>query len=103
MSKNKVNIPLFSTGDIGGLTYTLTNNIVNYLIVIATLSGVLGWSDELVYGRVIPGMSIGLLLSGVYYAFMAYKLGQKEGRSEVTALPSGVSTIAPLVMMFLLT
>ena len=77
MKKNTKNIPLFSTGDIGGLTYTLTNNIVNYLIVIATLSGVLGWSDELVYGRVIPGMSIGLLLSGIYYAFMAYKLGKK--------------------------
>lgn len=100
MSKNKVNIPLFSTGDIGGLTYTLTNNIVNYLIVIATLSGVLGWSDELVYGRVIPGMSIGLLLSGVYYAFMAYKLGQKEGRSDVTALPSGVSTPAMFVILY---
>ena len=100
MFKTKANIPLFSTGDIGGLTYTLTNNIVNYLIVIATLSGVLGWSDELVYGRVIPGMSIGLLLSGIYYAFMAYKLGQKEGRTDVTALPSGVSTPAMFVILY---
>lgn len=93
-------ISLFSTGDIGGLTYTLTNNIVNYLIVIATLSGVLGWSDELVYGRVIPGMPIGLLLSGVYYAYMAYKLGKKEGRTDVTALPSGISTPAMFVILY---
>lgn len=100
MFKSNVKIPLFSTGDIGGLTYTLTNNIVNYLIVIATLSGVLSWPDELVYGRVIPGMSIGLLLSGLYYAFMAYKLGKKEGRSDVTALPSGVSTPAMFVMLY---
>lgn len=100
MTKSNVKIPLFSTGDIGGLTYTLTNNIVNYLIVIATLSGVLAWPDELVYGRVIPGMSIGLLLSGLYYAFMAYKLGKKEGRSDVTALPSGVSTPAMFVILY---
>ena len=100
MNKSKVKIPFFTTGDIGGLTYTLTNNIVNYLIVIATLSGVLGWPDEIVYGRVIPGMSIGLLLSGFYYAYMAYKLGVKEGRTNVTALPSGVSTPAMFVILY---
>lgn len=100
MSKSKISIPFFTSGDIGGLTYTLTNNIVNYLIVIATLSGVLGWPDEIVYGRVIPGMSIGLLVSGAYYAYMAYKLGKKEGRSDVTALPSGVSTPAMFVILY---
>lgn len=98
--KNTKLVPLFSTGDLGGLTYTLTNNIVNYLIVIGTLSGVLGWPDELVYGRVIPGMSIGLLLSGFYYAYMAYQLSKKEGRADVTALPSGVSTPAMFVILY---
>ena len=68
--KNTKLVPLFSTGDLGGLTYTLTNNIVNYLIVIGTLSGVLGWPDELVYGRVIPGMSIGLLLRWNLFAYI---------------------------------
>lgn len=100
MVKSEGKIPFFTTGDIGGLTYTITNNIVNYLIVIATLSGVLGWPDEIVYGRVIPGMSIGLLMSGAYYAYMAYKLGKREGRSDVTALPSGVSTPAMFVILY---
>ena len=100
MNKTNIKIPFFSTVDIGGLTYTITNNIVNYLIVIATLSGVLAWPDEIVYGRVIPGMSIGLLLSGLYYAYMAYKLGKKEGRADVTALPSGISTPAMFVILY---
>lgn len=100
MNKTNIKIPFFSTGDIGGLTYTITNNIVNYLIVIATLSGVLAWPDEIVYGRVIPGMSMGLLLSGLYYAYMAYKLGKKEGRADVTALPSGISTPAMFVILY---
>lgn len=100
MNKTNIKIPFFSTGDIGGLTYTITNNIVNYLIVIATLSGVLAWPDEIVYGRVIPGMSIGLLLSGLYYAYMEYKLGKKEGRADVTALPSGISTPAMFVILY---
>lgn len=99
MIKTKNGLPLFTKGDIGGLTYILTNNIVNYIIVIATLSGVLGWPDELVYGRVIPGMSMGLLASGIYYAYMAYKLSKKEG-ANVTALPSGVSTPAMFVVLY---
>lgn len=93
-------VPFFRRGDIGGLTYAITNNIVNYLIVIATLSGALGWPDEIVYGRVIPGMSIGLLCSGLYYAYMGWKLSKKEGHSNVTALPSGVSTPAMFVILY---
>lgn len=93
-------VPLFCRGDFGGLTYIITNNIVNYLIVIATLSGVLGWPDSIVYGRVIPGISIGLMLGCLYYAFMACRLSRKEGRSDVTALPSGVSTPAMFVMLY---
>lgn len=100
MSTEKNLVPFFRRGDIGGLTYAVTNNIVNYLIVIATLSGALGWPEEIVYGRVIPGMSIGLLCSGLYYAYMGWKLSKKEGRSDLAALPSGVSTPAMFVMLY---
>lgn len=98
-SKSNI-VPFFRRGDIGGLTYAITNNIVNYLIVVATLSGALGWPDEIVYGRVVPGMSVGLLCSGLYYAYMGYRLSKKTGRSDVTALPSGVSTPAMFVILF---
>lgn len=78
MGKQKTLVPWFQRGDIGGMTYSITNNIVNYLIVIATLSGVLEWPDKIVYGYVIPGMSIGLLCSGVYYAYMGRRLSKKR-------------------------
>lgn len=99
-SSNHVKIPFFRSGDIGGLTYLITNNIINYIIVIATLSGVLGWPDEIVFGRVIPGMSVGLLVGGLYYGYMGYKLARKENKSDVTALPSGVSTPAMFVILY---
>lgn len=100
IDKNSNLVPFFRKGDIGGMTYAITNNIVNYIIVIATLSGVLMWPDEIVYGRVIPGMSMGLLASGLFYAYMGYRLSKKEGRSDVTALPSGVSTPAMFVILY---
>lgn len=93
-------VPFFKRGDIGGLTYLVTNNIVNYLIVIATLSGVLKWPDKVVFGYVIPGMSIGLFLGCCYYAWMGYRISKRDQRPDVTALPSGVSTTAMFVMLY---
>lgn len=100
MREKKALVPFFRRGDIGGLTYIVTNNIVNYLIVISTLSGVLGWPNEIVFGYVIPGMSIGLFCGCMYYAWMCYKLSKKTGRVDVTALPSGVSTTAMFVILY---
>ncbi len=93
-------VKLFTKGDIGGIAYLIPNNIVNYLIVIITLSYVLGWPDDLVYGRVIPGMSVGLMVGCLYYAYMGLKLSKKEGGVSVTALPSGVSTPAMFVILY---
>ncbi len=100
MNKGNSLVPFFRRGDIGGLSYSVTNNIVNYLIVIATLTGALGWPSDIVFGFVVPGMSIGLMLGCLYYAWMGYKLSKKEGRADVTALPSGVSTPAMFVILY---
>ncbi|MDR2575392.1 MAG: xanthine/uracil/vitamin C permease [Treponema sp.] len=89
----------FHSGDVGGMAYLIANNIVNYIIVIATLKA-LEWPDSLIFYRVIPGMSIGLMLGCLYYAYMAHKLAKKEGHLNVTALPSGVSTPAMFVFLF---
>ncbi|MGH4036785.1 MAG: xanthine/uracil/vitamin C permease [Sphaerochaeta sp.] len=98
--KEEIKVPFFTKGDGGGMAYLIPNNIVNYLIVIVTLSLVLGWPDDLVYGKVIPGMSVGLMAGCFYYAYMAKKLAKKEGRIDVTALLSGVSTTAMFVILY---
>ena len=92
-------IPFFTKGDVGGLVYMVANNIVNYIIIIATLQG-FGWPSEIIFGRVIPGLSIGLLCGGLYYAWMAWKLSKKLQTADVTALPSGISTPAMFVILF---
>ena len=100
MNEKKALVPFFRRGDIGGISYVVTNNIVNYLIVIASLTFVLDWPDDIVFGHVVPAMSIGLMLGCFYYAWMGYKLSKKEGRADVTALPSGVSTPAMFVILY---
>ena len=94
-----IKIPFFRAGDIGGLVYFFIGNLINYIIVIFFLQQI-GWPDEIIFGRVLPGMSIGLMLGGLYYAYMGWKLMKKTGDPTVTALPSGLSTPAMFVYIF---
>ncbi len=95
----KLGVPLFQMGDFNGVVYVFAGNLATFVLVISTLKG-FGWSDELVFGRVIPGICTGMLVSGLYYTFMAIKLARKEHRTNVTALPFGLSTPVAVVYLF---
>jgi AGZA family xanthine/uracil permease-like MFS transporter len=92
-------LTIWKSEDINGVVYVFAGNIGSFVIAIGTLKG-FGWSDSLVFGRVIPGLCLGLLVSGLYYTWMAIRLAKKEGRNDVTALPFGVSTPVMFVYLF---
>ena len=92
-------VSLFKREDVGGVVYAFVGNLVNYIIIIYALQGI-GWGDDIIYGRVVPGLSIGLMASGIVYAVMGWNLAKKTGRTDVTALPSGVSTPAMFVYLY---
>lgn len=97
---NNLKIPMFDKGTMSGLIYTFTGNVGNFILVAFTLIDVLKSSPELVFGRVVPGIAIGLFLQGIYYSWMGWRLAKKEGRTDVTALPSGLSSPAIFVFLF---
>jgi len=66
-----------------------TNILVNVLTLTGLLRFVLGFPDELVFGRILPAVGLMLCLSTCYYAWLAYDMARKTGRSDVCALPSG--------------
>src|SRR5258707_1435197 len=80
-----------------------TNILVNMLVLTGLLRFVLKMPDSLVFGRILPALGLMMCLSTFYYAFLAYRLAQRTGRSDVCALPSGVSVphmfIVPFVIM----
>src|SRR6185295_11225518 len=47
--------------------------------------------DSLVYYRILPALGIALPLGNLYYAYLAYRLAKREGRSDVAAMPYGPS------------
>src|ERR1035438_6816509 len=77
-----------------------TNILVNLLTLTGLLKFVLKMPDALVYGRILPATGLMLALSTLYYAYLAYRLAQKTGRSDVCALPSGISVPHMFVVTF---
>ena len=77
-----------------------TNILVNVLVLTGLLRFVLKMPDSLVFGRILPALGLMLFLSTVYYAWLAYRLAKKTGRTDVCALPSGISVPHMFVVTF---
>ena len=79
-----------------------TNILVNMLVLTGLLRFVLKMPDSLVFGRILPALGLMMCLSTFYYAFLAYRLAQKTGRTDVCALPSGVSVPHMFIVTFVI-
>jgi len=91
----------FSRGDGEGFVVAFVNNLVQLLILAPLCTGVLGFSPELIYGRILPGVAISFLVGNLFYAWQARQLAKREGRTDVTALPYGISTPGLFAHVFL--
>ncbi len=79
-----------------------TNILVNLLVLTGLLRFVLKMPDDLVFGRILPATGLMLCLSTLYYAYLAYKLAKETGRTDVCALPSGISVPHMFVVVFVI-
>ena len=93
---------LWTPGDWNAFFGFGTNILVNMLTLTALLRFVLKMPDSLVFGRILPALGLMMFLSTMYYAWLAYRLAQKTGRSDVCALPSGVSVPHMFIVTFVI-
>ncbi|MGL4260503.1 MAG: regulator [Afipia sp.] len=93
---------LWAPGDWNAFFGFGTNILVNMLTLTALLRFVLKMPDSLVFGRILPALGLMMFLSTMYYAWLAYRLAQKTGRSDVCALPSGVSVPHMFIVTFVI-
>ncbi len=91
---------LWTPGDWNAFFGFGTNILVNILVLTGLLRFVLKMPDSLVFGRILPALGVMLCLSTCYYAWLAYNLAKKTGRTDVCALPSGVSVPHMFVVTF---
>ena len=93
---------LWAPGDWNAFFGFGTNILVNMLTLTALLRFVLKMPDSLVFGRILPALGLMMFLSTMYYAWLAYRLALKTGRSDICALPSGVSVPHMFIVTFVI-
>ena len=93
---------LWVLGDWNALFGFGTNILVNLLVLTGLLRFVLKMPDSLVFGRILPATGLMLCLSTVYYAWLGWRLAKRTGRSDVCALPSGISVPHMFIVTFVI-
>jgi AGZA family xanthine/uracil permease-like MFS transporter len=88
-------------GDIDGFFGLAVDNLVQLILIDGLCRHVLGFSPELVYGRILPGVAVSLLLGNLFYSWQAVQLARRTGRTDVCALPYGINTVSLFGHVFL--
>jgi AGZA family xanthine/uracil permease-like MFS transporter len=91
----------FVRGDIDGFFGLALDNLVQLLLIDSLCRFVLGFPPELIYGRVLPGAAISVLVGNLFYSYQARKLAERTGRADVCALPYGINTVSLIAHVFL--
>ncbi len=93
--------PLFVKGDIDGFFGLAIDNLIQFLLIFSLCKGVLGFSEQLILTKILPGAAVSILIGNIFYSYLAQKLSAKTGRSDVTALPYGINTVSLFAYIFL--
>ena len=91
----------FVRQDVDGLLGLALDNLIQILLVVGLCRGLLDYPATLVYGRILPAVALSLIVGNVYYSWLAYRLGVREGRDDRTALPYGINTVSLFAHVFL--
>src|SRR5438105_348927 len=79
-----------------------TNILVNLLTLSALLRFVLKMPDDMIFKHILPAAGLMMCMSTMYYAWLAYRLAKKTGRTDVCALPSGISVPHMFIVTFVI-
>jgi AGZA family xanthine/uracil permease-like MFS transporter len=91
--------PWFTRADVDGFFALFQNNLANFALIAILMAGI-GFPADIIAGRMIPGAAVAVLFGNLYYARMARRLAEREGRHDVTALAYGISTPIQFVYTF---
>jgi hypothetical protein len=92
MQKNEIHgTPLWVSGDLNGFFGLFSNSLANFLTAIALLGVAISMPSEIVYGKIVPATALAIAMGNFILAFLAKRMSVKENRSDVTAMPYGIS------------
>ncbi len=90
VASGRSKVSLFCRGDVNGFWALFADNLANMIIVTGVCVYVLHVPPEAVFGRILPGLGVSLLLGLGFYAWLARRMCARTGRDDFTALPYGI-------------
>ncbi len=95
-----VRYPLLVKRDIDGFFGLAIDNLIQLILIVSFCKLLCGMPDILVFGVILPGAAISILLGNLFYAWQAKRLAIKTKSDEVTALPYGINTVSLFAFIF---
>jgi adenine/guanine/hypoxanthine permease len=92
--------PLFAKRDIDGFFGLAIDNLIQLILIVSFCKTLCGMPNILVFGTILPGASISILLGNLFYSWQARRLAIKTKRNDVTALPYGINTVSLFAFIF---
>jgi AGZA family xanthine/uracil permease-like MFS transporter len=93
-------VSLWVPGDWNAFFGLFTNVLLNVLVLTGLVLGVIQLPGDIVFGRILPALGIALPLGNLWYAYLAYQMAKREGRSDVAAMPYGPSVPHMFIVVF---
>ncbi|HEY8514459.1 MAG TPA: NCS2 family permease [Candidatus Binatia bacterium] len=93
--------PLFQPGDVDGFFGLAIDNLIQFLLILALCTQVLGFPLELLLDTILPGAALSVVVGNFFYAWQAQRLSAQTGRRDVTALPYGINTVSLFAFVML--
>lgn len=91
----------FVRRDIDGFFALALDNLIQILLLLSLCKFVLGFPGPLIFGKILPGVAISLIVGNFYYSWLAFKQAKAENREDITALPYGINTVSLIAYVFL--
>ncbi len=91
MNNKSAGTPWWVAGDLNGFFGLFSNSLTNFLTAIGLLSFAISMPSDIVFGKIVPATAIAIAGGNIILAYLAKQLSVKENRSDITAMPYGLS------------
>lgn len=100
MSQHSLNPPWFVRKDLDGFFGLMIDNLIQLILIVSLCRELIHLPDSFIFGRILPGAAISILVGNFFYAWQARRLARQTGREDVTALPYGINTVSLFAFVF---
>lgn len=100
MPQPSFNPPWFVRKDLDGFFGLMIDNLIQLILIVGFCRELVGLPDSYIFGRILPGAAISILVGNFFYAWQARRLARQTGREDVTALPYGINTVTLFAFVF---